>query len=421
MQLVLGLGIFVTTLAAILTRPARLSEAHAAVVGALAMLLTGIVSLDAALRALLHEWNVYLFFLGLMTTTALAEQAGVFALLARFAATRAGGSSLKLYVALFGVGTLVTAVLSNDATALLLTPVVAALVLSLGLSPMPFLFATTFIADTASFLLPVSNPVNVLVLGERIDLLTFFRFLLVPALGAILVNLVVFLWWFRRALRQHYDPARLAALDEQVRPEARAMLVGLALLALVEVGAAWWQLPLGPVACCGALGLSLVAWRAGQLDPRRLARGISWSLFGFLTGMIVVVRGLEELGLTERFGAWLLALGEGSLLRTVLVVTFGTAIGANLVNNVPMALIMRTALAQSTLSPSSLETLRFAVLLGADLGPNVTTVGSLATVLWVFLLRRYGITVSLRQYIVLGLLVVPAMLAFGSLWIWLQQ
>ena len=137
--------------------------------------------------------------------------------------------------------------------------------------------------------------------------------------------------------------------------------------------------------------------------------------------MISVVGVIEELGLTERFGTWLLALGEGSVLRTVLVVTFGTAVGANLVNNVPMALIMRTAVAESTLSPSSLESLRFAVLLGADLGPNVTTVGSLATVLWVFLLRRYGITVSVRQYIVLGFLVVPAMLAFGSPWIWLQQ
>jgi arsenical pump membrane protein len=136
--------------------------------------------------------------------------------------------------------------------------------------------------------------------------------------------------------------------------------------------------------------------------------------------MIVIVRGLEELGLTGRFGAWLLVLGEGSFLRAVLVVTFGTAIGANLVNNVPMALIMRTALTESAPSTFPLEPLRYAVLLGADLGPNVTTVGSLATVLWVLLLRRYGITVSLRQYIVLGFLVVPAMLVLGSLWIWLQ-
>jgi arsenical pump membrane protein len=420
MQVVLGLGIFAATLIGIFARPARLSEAHAALLGALAMLLTGIVSPETAAAALYPEWNVYLFFLGLMVTTALAERAGVFTMLARAAAIWANGSSRRLYLMLFLIGALVTAFLSNDATALLLTPVVATLVIQLRLSPVPYLFATTFIADTASFLLPVSNPINVLLLGERIDLPTFFRFLLAPALFAILANYIIFAWWFRQDLRMVYDLARLPVLDSRRQQTARLTLSGLAVLALVEVTAAWYHLPLGPVAVLGACALALLAWRIGQLDWKSLVRGISWSLFGFLTGMVIVVRGLTELGLTERFGTWLLALGAGSTLRAILVTAFGTALGANLINNVPMALVMRAALETSAPATLPQEALRYAALLGADLGPNVTTVGSLATILWVLLLRRYGITVSVRQYILLGFLLVPLLLAAGSLAIWLQ-
>jgi arsenical pump membrane protein len=377
-----------------------------------------------------------------MVTTALAERAGVFTMLARAAAIWANGSSRRLYLMLFLIGALVTAFLSNDATALLLAPVVATLVIQLRLSPVPYLFATRFIADTASFLLPVSNPINVLLLGERIDLPTFFRFLLAPALFAILANYIIFAWWFRHDLRMVYDPAHLPVLNSRRQQIARLTLSGLAVLALVEVTAAWYHLPLGPVADLGACALALLVWRIGQLDWKSLVRGISWSLFGFLTGMVIVVRGLTELGLTECFDTWLLALGAGSTLRAILVTAFGTALGANLINNVPMAslrrpgrcaspsanlinnvpmaLVMRAALETSAPATLPQEALRYAALLGADLGPNVTTVGSLATILWVLLLRRYGITVSVRQYILLGFLLVPLLLAAGSLAIWLQ-
>jgi di/tricarboxylate transporter len=224
----------------------------------------------------------------------------------------------------------------------------------------PYLFATTFIADTASFLLPVSNPINVLLLGERIDLPTFFRFLLAPALFAILANYFIFAWWFRHDLRMVYDPARLPVLDSRRQQTTRLTLSGLAVLALVEVTAAWYHLPLGPVAVLGACALALLVWRIGQLDWKSVVRGISWSLFGFLTGMVIVVRGLTELGLTERFGTWLLALGAGSTLRAILVTAFGTALGANLINNVPMALVMRAALESSAPATLPQEALRYA-------------------------------------------------------------
>ncbi|MCX7623975.1 MAG: SLC13 family permease [Thermomicrobium sp.] len=416
----LGLGIFVATLAAILARPWRLSEAHAALLGALMMLLTGLVRPAEAARSIAGEWNTYLFFLGLMATSALADRAGVFALLAQSAARWSKGSPRRLYFAVFALGALVTAVLSNDATALLLTPVVATLVLRLELPPRPFLFATTFIADTASFLLPVSNPINVLLLGSRVDLVTFLRYLFVPSLAAIVVNYLVFAWWFRHELGGRFRPERLQAVVADDSRRTRRMLWALGILAAGYVAAAWTRLPLGPVALGGAVFLAVVARTAGAFEWRSLWRGISWTLFGFLTGMIVLVRGLENLGVTAWFGEALLRLGGDSQLRAIVVTAFGTALGANLINNVPMALVMRAVLAAAESTGWALEPLFFAAVLGADLGPNVTTVGSLATILWVVSLRRYGITVSVRQYLFLGLLVVPAMLLLGSLAVWLQ-
>ncbi len=419
-QQALGLGLFAATLVAVLTRPRGLSEAWAALAGATLMLLIGLLPLAEAWTSLVHEWNVYLFFLGLMASSALADRAGVFTVLAAAAARWADGSPRRLYAAVFLLGTAVTAVLSNDATALLLTPVMAALVLHLDLPPRPYLFATTFIADTASFLLPVSNPINVLLLGERTALPLFLRYLLLPSLVAVLVNALVFFWWFRHDLRGRYAVEKLTEVGSSRSPATVRMLGALALLAVAYVAAAWLRVPLGPVALAGALVLALVARWSGCWDWKALRDGISWSLFGFLTGMVVSVRGLEYLGLTAWFGRSLLALGGDSLFQSILATAFGSALGANLINNVPMALVMRAALSESGLTGQRADALAFAATLGADLGPNVTTVGSLATILWVLLLRRYGITVSLRQYLVLGLLVVPALLFLGSVWIWWQ-
>lgn len=288
LQVILGIGIFAATLGAILARPARISEAQAALLGAAAMLVTGSVRPEQAVTAVLHDWNVYLFFLGLMISAALAEQAGVFRLLPGYAVRWAGGSTRRLYAAVFAIGVGMTAVLSNDATAILLTPVVATLVLGLDLPPMPFLFATTFIADTASFLLPVSNPINVLVLGEQIDLALFLRFLFVPGVLTSAIDYLVFAWWFRDDQRRHYDPARWRVLLPYDRSVAHRMLIG---LALAYVFGSWMRLPLGLVAVSGALTLGLLAWATGTLAWSTMRRGISWSLFGFLTGMVVIVQG----------------------------------------------------------------------------------------------------------------------------------
>ncbi len=419
-HIVLGALIFVSTLVLIMIRPLRLSEAVIAAGGGLLMLVCGIITPDDATSTLLGQWNIYGFFLGLMVISAISDAAGVFDILAYQAARLAGGSSLRLYLAIFAVGVVITAFLSNDATALILTPVVYALVTRLRLPVLPFMFACTFIADTASFLLPVSNPINILVLNTfGGGLGTFLHYLALPALVCVTLNIGLFTLIFRRALTERFDADTIPR--PQVDPRfLRAVMVCLLVIALGYVIASVASVPISIVALAGSvLLLGCAAW-SRQIHWNRWRSDISWSLFIFVSGMFLLVRGVETLGLTTAFGQALLHLAGTSQLRSVALVAGGTALGANLINNVPMALVMISTIHGVQSPPATQMGMIFAIILGADLGPNLTTVGSLATILWLLILRRKGLEISTREYLKLGLAVVPVMLTLGVLLIWLR-
>src|SRR5712692_8818949 len=206
------------TLAGIMIRPLKLDEARIALAGAGLLLVAGLINPLDALTTLLQDWNIFLFFLGMMTLSALADAAGPFDWLAAQAAWLSGGSSRRLFFNVFILGSLISMVLSNDATALILTPIVYTLVTRLRLPVLPFLFACTFIADTASFLLPVSNPINIIVLSTfRLDLWTFLRLLFLPSLIVIVINIGVFFLLYRRQLQGSFDAKRLPSPAASIR------------------------------------------------------------------------------------------------------------------------------------------------------------------------------------------------------------
>ncbi len=417
----IGALIFVATLAAIMLRPYHLPEALAAAIGAAAMLVGGFVRPGEAAQVLAGELNIYGFFLGLMTISAIADQAGIFEVLATGVGRWAKGSARRLLLGVFLIGTAITAFLSNDATALILTPAVYALVTRLRVPVLPYMFACTFIADTASFLLPVSNPINVLILDSfGGGLGTFLRYLFVPALFCIALNVGAFLFLFRADLRRGYQVSDLSSTEPPDRAFFRLTVAVLAVIAAAFVLASWVQVPLAFVALGGAAALLAGARYHGQLEWGRLRREIAWSLFVFITGMFLVVRGVESLGLTGRFGAELVALAGQSPLRASLLTAAGSALGANLINNVPMALVMISTLRSIGTTGPAHQGLIYASILGCDLGPNVTTVGSLATMLWLLILRRKGLEVSSVEYFKLGVLLVPVMVAAGAILIWLR-
>ncbi len=416
-------GIAVLTLLCIMTRPFRWNESTIAMGGAALLLILGLIEPWEACQTLLKDWNTFLFFLGMMTLSALAEAAGMFDWLAIEAARLAGNSAARLFFNVFVLGTLISMVLSNDATALILTPIVYVLVTRLRLPVLPFMFACTFIADTASFLLPISNPINIIVLSRLpMDLLTFLRLLFVPSLVVIAINVGVFFFLYRRELTGCFDRKRLDSPAEAIKNPAyfrytAVILVGVAVAYVVASAA---QFPLSIIASIGAALLlaGALGWR--MINFAGLAQRISWSIFGFIAGMFLIVRAIEDTGLTALLGQFLLRLARDTKLGAVLVGTAGSAIGTNLINNVPMAVVMTSALRNVHFaSPAIRNGFVAATMFGCDLGPNLTIVGSLATVLWLLILRRQNVDVSGLDYFKVGILVTPLMLLAGAMAIWL--
>jgi arsenical pump membrane protein len=411
------------TLVGIMTRPFRWNESQIAMGGAATLLLLGLIRPADAALTLVRDWNTFLFFLGMMGLSAMAEAAGLFDWLAVQAARLARRSAARLFLNVFLLGTVITMIFSNDTTALILTPVVYVLVTRLRLPVLPYLFACTFIADTASFLLPISNPINIIVMSHYpLNLGSFLRLLFLPSLVVIAINIGIFYLLYRSQLRGTFNLDHLPTAEKAIKHQAyfRYTLWVLAIVAPSYVIAAAFQFPLSTVAVMGALLLfgGALFWKRTTL--LEAGKGISWSIFGFIAGMFVVVRAIEDTGLTIKLGNLLLRLSGGTSFGAVMVGTFGAALGTNLINNVPMAVVMNSSLGSvQHAAPAIRNGFVAATMFGCDLGPNLTTVGSLATILWLLILRKRDVEVSGLDYFKVGVLVTPLMLFAGALTIWL--
>jgi arsenical pump membrane protein len=253
-------------------------------------------------------------------------------------------------------------------------------------------------------------------------LLTFLRLLFLPSLLVIAMNAGVFYMLYRRQLHGRFDIKRLPALQETVKHHAyfRYTCVILIVVAAAYIIAAAFQFPLSLVAIGGAILLLCGGLYWKQTTLSRTAGQVSWPIFGFIAGMFLVVQALETTGLTAQFGQLLLRLCGGTSFGAVMVGTLGSALGTNLINNVPMAVVMTSALRGIQHAPLTLQQgFVVATIFGCDLGPNLTTVGSLATVLWLLILRQRNIEVSGLDYFKVGTLVTPLMLIAGAIAIWL--
>jgi arsenical pump membrane protein len=407
--------IFVLALLGILVRPRGLSEAVFALVGGVLMLGIGVVSPGQAVEKLAGNWNVFMFFLGLFTISSVADLAGVFDWLADRAARLSGGSARRLLINVFLLGALVSTVLSNDATVLILTPVVLTLVTRLGLPARPYVFACAFIANAASFTLPVSNPVNIVVLTAfPVPLPAYLVHLLPAAVVSIAINLPVFLLLFRRDLRGRFVPDQVGEVEavRQFPAFFRSVVGWLAVTVVVYVLAAIREFPLGLVASMSGIGLVALALGFGHISWARLAREISWPLFGLVAGLLVLIQGLENVGVTPLLARLLLIGGNGKVAGAFVSVATA-AVGSNIMNNLPATFVLTATIGH--VSDAALRNvLAYGTIIGADLGPNITVVGSLSTMLWLLILRRRDVEVSALDFIKLGAPVTLLMLAVSA-------
>ncbi len=410
--------IFAATLIAIVTRPGRIGEAWSALAGALLMLVTGAVNVGSALAAIGAEWNLFLFFLGLMLTAAVADMAGFFDWAAALAAAAARGSGRWLLFNVFILGAVITTFLSNDATAIILTPVVYTMATRLRLRVMPYLFAVSFVANAASMTLPISNPINVLT-GDhlRAPLGVYESHLLAASLASTAICIGVFMAVFWRATGRRFEFDLQAALTTVATDRAffRLVIAGLGLLALAYVIGSALLLPLGVIAVAGGGGLLAIAALHRRVSREDLRAHVSPTLFVYIAALFVLVRGVQDAGITAALvaGAVVHASDSANAVVSGLV---GSAVTSNLVNNLPSILVFISG-AQAGGVPEVLRApFLFGALAGADLGPNLTPVGALSTMLWLVIVRRRGLEVSAWDFLRLGALVAPlTLIAAGAL------
>jgi arsenical pump membrane protein len=414
-QVAVGGAIFVASLGLLLLRPRYVPDWAAALGGGLLLVLLGILPLGEAVQRLADSWNVFLFFIGLGVSSATADAAGVFRAAAELAARLGRGSQRRLLISLFCAGVAVTTVLSNDATALLLTPVAFAVAARLGLEPRPYAFACALVANAASFVLPVSNPANLLVLSTApLALSAFLVRLLLPSIVSISVTLVGLLIVFRAELREPFAAPSDSAQLERRTVSVLGGVVGLAVAYVIASALAW---PLGLVAVGGAVLLVVLNGMTAGWQFRVVLQEVPWTLFPLLAGLLLLVGGAEHIGLVSPLAHMVDAsarLGADGLPLAVL----GMAVLANVINNLPAALVAASAL--GALPPGvERSDLAAAAIVGVNLGPNLTTVGSLATMLWLVLMRRRGLEVSAVSYLRVGVVTtLPALLcAAGAVWL----
>jgi arsenical pump membrane protein len=380
-QVVLPLIVAVSILL-MLIRPRGIREVWWISGGALLLVVLRLVPLELAGHAVARGSDVYLFLIGMMLLSELAREQGVFDWVASVAVRGANGSCSRLFLLVYTVGTLVTIFMSNDATAVVLTPAILTAVRKAKVSPLPYLFVCALIANAASFVLPISNPANLVVFHSGMPPLgTWLAAFGVPSVLSIVVTFLVMRVLFRdelcKSIECEVERAKLSG-------NGKLVLAGLALMIAVLLTASAMNKDLGLPTCLAALAITAVISIKARSNPISLAREISWATLLLVAGLFVMVDAVESQGALNLTQQWLACASSLGQSVGALVVGFVVAIANNIVNNLPLGLIA----GGTTQAAHTKGLIANAVLIGVDLGPNLSVTGSLATILWLLALRK---------------------------------
>lgn len=402
--------IALAAIALMLLRPWRVSEAVWICAGAALLVVTRLISGNAALHAVSKGTDVYLFLAGMMLLAELARHEGVFDWIAGHAVSRARGSSHRLFFLVYATGVGVTALLSNDATAVVLTPAILAAVRRARVAPAPFLLACALVANAASFVLPMSNPSNLIIFSHHMPALgQWLRIFLLPAIVSIAATYFCLRFLSRRELAA---PADYPEVHAALTPAGRMAFAGLILAAVVLLVSSGLSINLGIPTCAAAVAaLIMVSFRNRTIYKTAL-REISWSILPLVAGLFVLIESLDRAGLLQWLKEGLGWLTRQPRLAADIISAGAAALLSNLMNNLPVALAGGATL---PVAPR----LTHAVLLGVNIGPNLSVTGSLATILWLIALRRENVKMTRKDFLKAGLVVMPAALLLSVVALWI--